>query len=133
MHFKLSLFIDAIINLGLGLLLLWASTDIAEFLGVPTVQPGFNPSIFDAVLIGIGIALLIETFKGERIITGLGLFGAIAINMCGGIVLAFWLLFGELNIPLKGYIFLWIIVFLLVILSTIEFISSNYSPWKHQH
>ena len=107
--FKIILFIDTIINLVLGILLLPASPKIAEFLGVPPVEPGFYPSILGAVLFGIGIALLIETFKGKHKFSGLGLYGAIAINLCGGFVLAFWLLYIELHLPLRGLIFLWIL------------------------
>jgi hypothetical protein len=51
---------------------------------------------------------------------GLGLGGAIAINLCGGGALASWLIFGNLTIPIKGRIFLWILVFLLVGISSIE-------------
>jgi hypothetical protein len=123
--FNLILFIDAIINLVLGILLLPASTKIAEFLGVPPVEPGFYPSILGAVLFGIGIALLIETFKGKQKFSGLGLYGAIAINLCGGFVLAFWLLFIELHLPLRGLIFLWTLVFLLIFISLVEWINER--------
>ena len=117
------LFVDAIINIFLGILLLPASSQLANFFGVPPLNTGFYPSILGAVLLGIGIALLIETFKGNRKISGLGLYGAIAINLCGGIVLAFWLIFMELHLPLRGIIFLWILVFLLLIISIVEFIN----------
>ena len=105
----------------LGILLLPASSLIADFIGVPTVEPGFYPSLLGAVLFGIGIALLIETFKGNHKFSGLGLYGAIAINLCGGIGLAFWLIFGKLHLPLRGLIFLWILVSLLIIISSIEY------------
>jgi hypothetical protein len=123
--FNLILFIDAIINLVLGILLLPASPKIAEFLGVPPVEPGFYPSILGAVLFGIGIALLIETFKGRRRFSGLGLYGAIAINLCGGFVLAFWLLFLELHLPLRGLIFLWLLVILLIFISLVEWMNER--------
>ena len=109
----------------LGILLLPASPSVANFLGVPPVEPGFYPSILGAVLFGIGIALLIETLKGDRKFSGLGLYGAIAINLCGGIVLAIWLIFIELHLPLRGIIFLWTLVFLLIIISVIEFINER--------
>jgi hypothetical protein len=121
MRNNLLLFVDAIVNLLLGILLMPASVPLADFLGVPTVEPGFYPSILGAVLFGIGIALLIEVFKKNRIMTGLGLYGAVAINIVGGIVLAFWLLFKNLNLPLRGQIFLWILVAVLFILSGVEF------------
>jgi hypothetical protein len=124
-NFNLILFIDAVINLILGILLLPASRHIAGFLGVPPVEPGFYPSILGAVLFGIGIALLIETFKGKRKLTGLGLHGAVAINLCGGFVLALWIICGDLNLLLRGYIFLWILVSLLIILSVVELIINT--------
>ena len=130
MHIKSTLLIDAIINLCLGFLLLPASNSLAEFFGVPAMNQGFYPSILGAVLIGVGIALLIEAFKGRRKITGLGLYGAVAINMCAGVVLAIWLLLGELNLSSRGYLFLWILVFVLVILSTIELFGHKYSAGK---
>jgi len=120
-NFNFILFIDAVINLLLGILLLPASNDIAELIGAPMIECGFYSSLLGAVLFGIGAALLIETFKHDKKISGLGLYGAIAINLCGGVVLAFWLIFGELHLPLRGLIFLWILVFLLIIISGIEY------------
>ena len=35
---------------------------------------------------------------------GLGLRGALAINLSGGFVLAMWLLFGSLDVPIHGKI-----------------------------
>ena len=122
---KVILTIDALVNLLLGILLIPASDIIAEFIGVPSVAGGFYPSILGAVLFGIGIALLIETVDKKKRTRGLGLDGAVAINLCGGVVLAGWLLFVELDLPLRGFIFLWILVFLLVILSTIELILEH--------
>ncbi len=127
MRFNIILFLDAVINLALGILLLPASDIIADFLGVPSVGHGFYASIFGAVLFGIGIALLFETFKGPRPWTGLGLYGAVAINLCGGFVLAIWLLFAKLALPLRGQIFLWILVFILIIISIIELIFERQS------
>jgi hypothetical protein len=119
------LFIDALINLMLGILLLPASPQLAEFIGVPPVKTGFYPSILGAVLFGIGIALLIETFKGNRKCFGLGFYGAMAINLCGGFVLAYWLIFIELHLPLRGLIFLWMLVFLLIFISIVELIHEK--------
>ncbi|MEJ2568031.1 MAG: hypothetical protein P8Z50_04050, partial [candidate division WOR-3 bacterium] len=80
-------------------------------------------NILGAALIGIAIALLIEAFKKEKsIYTGLGLTGAISINLCGGVVLTLWLIFGGLKIPLRGQIFLWTLAFILVIISSVELI-----------
>jgi hypothetical protein len=118
---KITLSIDAFINLVLGILLLAYSLPIVEFLGVPYTQNYFYPNILGAVFIGITIALLIEAFRKQPDgFIGLGLIGAICINLCGGIVLFLWLVFGDLGLPLKGYIFLWTLDILLLVISMIE-------------
>jgi hypothetical protein len=55
---------------------------------------------------------------------GIGLGGAIAINLCGGLVLAAWMLFGGLSLPLRGSVFLWTLVVLLVTISLAELIGA---------
>jgi hypothetical protein len=119
---KITLIIDAIINFVLGILLILFPL-VYKFLGVPESNTNFYPNILGAVLIGIAIALFIEAFrKGKSNYIGLGLIGALSINMCGGIALALWLIFGELTIPLRGQIFLWSLAFILLILSSVELI-----------
>ena len=111
---------DAAINLILGILLMAFPMNLVKALGLPFVYPAFYPSILGAVLFGIGLALLIECYRKSDGLSGLGLAGAIAINLCGGFILAIWLLFGNLNLPLRGQILLWCLVLLLVGLSMIE-------------
>ena len=120
---KVTLSIDAFINLVLGILLLAYSPPIVEFLGVPSTQNYFYPNILGAVFVGIALALIVEAYR-KRLdgFIGLGLFGAICINMCGGIVLFLWLVLGDLKLPLKGYIFLWSLDIILLVISTIELI-----------
>jgi hypothetical protein len=48
-------------------------------------------------------------------------------RLVGGAILALWLIFGNLDIPLHGRIFLWLLVFVLVLISTIELLISKYS------
>ena len=120
-HGKLLLLIDAIINLFLGLVLLAYSERIISIFGLPIVEQSFYPNILGAVLFGIGIALLIE-YKRKGEFRGLGLGGAIAINLIGGIVLFIWLISGSLNIPIKGLIILWILDFVLIGISAIELV-----------
>ena len=112
--------IDAAINLILGILLLAFPLELVQALGMPMADPSFYPSILGGVLFGIGLALLIECYRQSNGFIGLGLGGAIAINLCGGFVLAIWLLSGSLNLPLRGQIFLWSLVLLLVGISLIE-------------
>ena len=118
------LMIDAGINLILGVLLLLTipfPEQISQFLGVPKVTNAFYPSIFGAVLFGIGIALVLESYrtKAEQLV-GLGLGGAVAINLCAGAVLIGWLIFGDLILPLRGMVFLWSIGLILITISGFE-------------
>ena len=118
---RLLLFIDTVINLVLGCLLVTFPASVVSALGVPGSDSAFYPSILGAVLLGIGIALLIEIVKGR----GLGLMGAVSINLCGGIVIGGWLLFGGLHLSVRGYVFLWALVALLVGVSAIEFLVQS--------
>ena len=114
------LLVDAAINLVLGVLLIVFPSRLVALLGVPDASTRFYPSILGAVLFGIGIALLIERYKPGASAVGLGLSGAIAINLCGGLVLAGWLLSGALPIPARGYLFLGLLALVLVGISGIE-------------
>jgi len=124
--------IDAVINLILGILLLLTipyPDTITKFLGLPLIDDPFYPSIFGGVLIGIGLALLIEAFRVNNTgFSGLGLGGAVAINLSGGLILLTWLIFGELMLPQRGYIFLWLLTIILVGISIIE----TFLAWKHR-
>jgi hypothetical protein len=123
------LMVDATINLVLGVLLIIFPAWLVSLLGVPKAVPGFYAGILGGVLFGIGIALLVERFRGEG---GLGLGGAVSINLCGGAVLAGWLLFGNLNLPLRGQIFLWVLVMLLVGISSLELLAATVSNRIHK-
>ena len=112
--------IDAVINLVLGALLVWFPRPVVAAFGVPEAAVAFYPSILGAVLFGIGIALLIERVRGS---SGLGLSGAISINLCGGVVLAAWLVFGSLEIPIRGQVLLWALVVVLVGISSVELVA----------
>ncbi len=80
MNEKHLLTIDACINLVLGLLLMLTPLGITDLLGVPTPITPFYALILGAVLIGIGLALIIERYKDRLGVTGLGLGGANCIN-----------------------------------------------------
>jgi hypothetical protein len=115
--------VDAAINLILGALLMAFPAKLIKALGVPMADPSFYPTILGGVLFGIGLALLIECYRKSKRVIGLGLGGAIAINLCGGLVLAAWLLSDKLTLPLRGQIFLWSLVVLLVGISLLEGLS----------
>ena len=97
--------IDAAINLILGIPLMVVPTHTARILGIPFPEPAFYASILGAVLTGIGVALLIERYHDRIHMTGLGIGGAIAINIIGAVALILWLFLGNLDIPVRGYVF----------------------------
>ena len=119
---KYVLLADAMINCILGILLLFFSERIVTLLGVPNTDHYFYPNILGGVLFGIGIALLIEIFRKNSRFIGLGLGGAIAINISGGCVLAGWLISNKLDIPGGGRVFLWVLVCVLIGISCTEWI-----------
>jgi len=114
---------DAAINLVMGALLATFPRTVVEALGVPDTDTTFYPSILGAVLIGIGVALVIEYVRRPTGPTGLGLYGAIAINLCGATFLIGWLLSGKLEIPFRGQAFLWALAVVLIAISLVELVS----------
>lgn len=119
------LLVDALINLIVGVLLATFPKRVVAFLGVPDSGTRFYPSILGAVLIGIAVALGIEYLRHPTRPAGLGLSGAIAINLCGAVFLIGWLLFGGLTIPVRGQVFLWAIAGMLFGISLIELVRSR--------
>lgn len=119
---KAALLIDAGINLILAAILMLFSDDLADFLGLPAVKSNFYPNILGAVFFGITVALILEAFRNQakNSIIGLGMMGAICINLCGGIALFIWLVFGNLSLPLRGFIILWTLDVILLVISSIE-------------
>lgn len=114
------LLVDALINLFLGIVLIIFSDGIVRAFGIPGSMAKFYPNIIGAILLGITIALIIEYFRKPGGLVGLGLGGAVAINLCGGIALALWLMFGDLGLTARGQIILWILVVLLIAISLAE-------------
>lgn len=79
---------DALINLVLGGLLIAYPHQLVVLLGLPEVPSAFYPNVLGGVLFGIGIALALAYRGGTQ---GLGLDGAIAINLCGAGTVVVWL------------------------------------------
>ena len=120
------LLIDGIANLLLGILMLLFPLGMAEFLGVPLLKSDFYPTILGGVIFGIGFALLIERYGFKKGIRGLGLGGAIAINICGSLVLLGWLIFAPPAIPLRGSILLWGIGILVLGIGLVELAAKSW-------
>lgn len=112
--------IDSIINLVLGVALLAFPSSVVDALGVPSGSGSFYANILGGVLFGVGVALMIERFRPPLRVVGLGLGGAISINLCGGLALAGWLIWGSLDLSALGVAVLWGLVMLLAGLSGVE-------------
>lgn len=117
---KILLAIDGVVNLALGVLLLFFPAGMADVLGLPPANDNFYPVILGAVIFGIGIALVLERYGAPFRIRGLGIGGAIAINLCGGGALIVWLLTMPLNFPFRGQAILWGVGVLVVGLGLVE-------------
>jgi hypothetical protein len=122
------LLVDGIANLTLGVLLLLFPVGIAELLGVPISKNNFYPTLLGGVIFGIGVALMIERYGFEKKIRGLGLGGAITINLCGSLVLLGWLIFSPPAIPLRGSMLLWAIGILVLGIGLVELAAKS---WKY--
>ena len=125
---KTFLLIDGIVNLILGILLLLFPFGVAGILGVPQPESNFYPTILGGVILGIGIALLLEAYGERWGARGLGLGGAIAINFCGAGILMVWLIFEPLNLPLRGLIILWVIAISVCGLGILEVLAKT---WRY--
>lgn len=122
---NLLLVVDSIVNLFLGILLMFFPAQLLSGFGLPKIETRFYVNILGAVLFGIGIALLVERFGGEKGYTGLGIAGAIAINTSGAGALVLWLLFGNLDVSPGGAVFLWSIALLVLGVAAAELFSKT--------
>ena len=124
---NLLLVVDGIVNLVLGIMLIFFPIQLMDAFDLPKVEMFFYINILGAVLFGIGIALLLECFAGKRGVTGLGIGGAIPINICAVGVLIFWLASGRLELSQSGAIFLWSITIIVLGIAVAELITKF---WK---
>ena len=114
MREELVLTIDGAVNLALGVVLAIWPKEFARLVGAPIPSSSFYASLLGGVLIGIGLALLLQRFWGRSHVTGLGIEGAIAVNVCGAVVLMIWLISGGLSIATRGLVFLWAVAILVL-------------------
>ncbi len=112
--------IDGIINLVLGVLLMAFPSGLIRALGIPGGESAFYANILGGVLFGVGVALLIESLRPPLRVVGLGLGGAVSINLGGGVVLGLWLASGRLSLSTLGTVVGWGLVIVLVGLSLME-------------
>lgn len=123
---RILLVVDGIVNLALGIMLIFFPAQLMTAFDLPKVDTFFYVNILGAVLFGIGVALFLERFSDRFHVRGLGIGGAISINLCGAGVLIFWLLFGNLNLSESGGIFLWSIAILVFGIAVVELCTKSW-------
>jgi peptidoglycan/LPS O-acetylase OafA/YrhL len=115
--------VDAAINLALGVILLLAPVGSLPLFGVPTPPTFLFTTVLGGVLVGIGIALLVSV-RGRH---GLGLVGAIVINLCGSLALAGWLLSSNVTLAPLGTATLWAIA---IVVLAVAMLEGAARPWR---
>ncbi len=124
------LIIDAATDLILGFFLVFFPLKVLDFLGLPVEMPPFYATILGGVLIGIGVALLIALSPGRRGREGLGLGGALIINLFAALALASLLIVGRISVSIIGYLILLGLLIFLVLLCGAELLV-HLSDRKH--
>lgn len=118
---KILLVIDSMVNIVIGIILLCFPLGIGDYLELPKSNNNFFPTILGAIILGIGIALFIEYKYFEKTKRGLGIEGAIIINIIASSALIIFLVFGNLNISLLGSVILWFVGILVFIIGLVEY------------
>jgi hypothetical protein len=111
------LWIETLLKLVPGLLLVLAPLTTLRVLGLPRPDTGFWPRLTGALLVGMAGALFVEGAQSGR---GLGLAGAIIINLCGATVLAILLVLDRGPASTRGRVVVWALTCTLVVLSVVE-------------
>jgi len=112
--------IDAVIDLVLGFFLVFFPMRVLALLGLPVEAPSFYAIILGGVLIGIGLALLMGLSAEACRADGLGLGGALIINLFAALALAALLISGRIYVSLIGYLILLAFLFVLLVLCAVE-------------
>ncbi len=113
---RILLVMDAVVNLILGLALIMTPNGVTRLICLPTADIHFYGVILGAVLVGIGVALLLSLSSPG----GLGLRGAVAINLCGSAAVAIWLILQPEILCVRGLVILWAVVAIVLGLGIVE-------------
>ena len=119
--------IDSVVNLLLGVALLGMPEATIAFFGLPATDELFYASVLGAVLFGIGVALWAERKNDERW-RGLGLFGAVVINLVAGVTVCVWLIIDPFAIPVRGCVVLWTVAIVVIGIGVVELMGLMRRP-----
>jgi len=112
------LWIEFVVKLASGALLVLAPRMLARIAGLPPAEQPFWPRLLGGVLIGIAVAALVEVrFKSS---IGLGLAGAVSVNVATAATLGSMLILGQGGPSRRGRFALWLASAGLVILALVE-------------
>lgn len=112
------LWLETLIKLASGVLLLVLPGAVIKVLGLPPVPDGFWPRVLGATLVGLGGAAFIEgAWTGSR---GIGLAGLILVNLAMAAAIASAALMGSGAPTRRGRLVLWLVVAALVVLVLVE-------------
>ncbi len=112
------LWIEVLLKLAGGVLLILAPRILARALGLPPAESPFWPRVLGGVLLGIAAAAFIEVKLKAG--SGLGLGGAIAINLAGVAILGSLLILGQVGPLRRGRMALWLVAGTLATLALVE-------------
>jgi hypothetical protein len=114
------LWIETLLKLAAGLLLVLAPLAAIKLLGLPRTETGFWPRLLGAVLLGLAVAVFIEgRAPGSQ---GLGLAGCVIVNFSAVSMLAGSLALERGPASARGRAVVWAFVVLLVCLSVLEIV-----------
>lgn len=115
------LWIETLLKLSGGLVLVLAPRSTIKLLGLPPAATGFWPRLLGALLIGIAGALFLEgSVPGS---SGLGLAGCLIVNFTAVSMMSALLVLQAGPPSARGRAVMWALVILLVWLSVLEIVN----------
>jgi glucose uptake protein GlcU len=112
------LWIELVMKLSAGLVLLTIPLTTIKVLGLPRSETAFWPRLLGAVLIGLAAATFMDA--SVRLGHGLALGGSFAINVVSALTLCGILTLQKGPTPLRGRIVLWGLVAVLILLAFLQ-------------
>lgn len=112
------LWIELVMKLAGGLVLLFVPLTAIKVLGLPRSETPFWPRLLGAVLIALALATYMDA--SARLGHGLALGGSFVINVTVGLVLAALLYLKQGSQTVRGRILLWALTAVLLLLAAVE-------------